>query len=333
MASIKPHKDGYRAQLCVLRVRDSGVFRTKREASAWAAVREAEIRADSKKSPSEKHTLLDALRKYSNEVSPKKQGKVKEQVRLVAFERLLPVNKPIGAISTTELAKWRDDRLKVVKPGSVIRDFTLLSHVFEVARREWRWIETNPIADVLRPPSPDHRARVISRREIRLMLRSMRYDRKPVRSVTGAVTCCFLLALRTGMRAGEICSLPWSKVYSDYASIDGKTGKRDIPLTPKTTRVIEQLRGWDDEMVAGIKTATLDAMFRKFRGNAGLFGFTFHDTRHTAATWLAQRLHVLDLCKVFGWKSPQRAMVYYNPTASDISKRLSAPPGQDRQPR
>lgn len=295
-----------------------------------AAIREAEIRADSKKTPAEKHTLFDALRKYSDEVSTKKEGKIKEQVRLVAFERLLPVNKPIGEITTTELARWRDDRLKVVKPGSVIRDFTLLSHVFEVARREWQWIAINPISDVLRPPSPEHRKRVISSREIRLMLRAMNYDRKPVRSITGVVARCFLIALRTGMRAGEICSLPWEKTYSDYASVIGKTGRRDIPLTPKTLRIIEQLRGWDDVMVAGIQTSTLDALFRKYRAKAGLSGFTFHDTRHTAATWLAQHLHVLDLCKVFGWTNPQRAMVYYNPTASDISKRLAARrvPGQ-----
>lgn len=68
---------------------------------------------------------------------------------------------------------------------------------------------------------------------------------------------------------------------------------------------------------------TLDAMFRKYRERAGLDGFTFHDTRHTAATWLAQRLHVLDLCRVFGWKGTNRAMTYYNPTASEIARRLA----------
>lgn len=330
MASIKPYKDGYRAQVAILGVRDSRTFRTKREATAWASVRESDIRADAKKSPSERHTLCDALRRYAAEVSPKKDGEVKERLRLDTFERLLPADLPIGEVTPDILAKWRDDRLKVVKPGSVIRDFSLLSNVFDVARREWQWIAVNPLSDVRRPPTPDHRERVITRREIIGMLRVMRYQSGTVRSVTQAVACCFLLALRTGMRAGEICSLPWSLVFDDYATVDGKTGVRDVALTPQARRVIEQFRGWDEQAVAGIKTATLDALFRKYRARAGLDGFTFHDSRHTAATWIAQRLPVLDLCKMFGWSNPKMAMVYYNPTASDISKRLSARRGRDR---
>lgn len=45
MASIVPHKDGYRAHVCVNGVRDSTTRRTKREAAAWAEVREAELAA------------------------------------------------------------------------------------------------------------------------------------------------------------------------------------------------------------------------------------------------------------------------------------------------
>jgi integrase len=82
------------------------------------------------------------------------------------------------------------------------------------------------------------------------------------------------------------------------------------------------MRGWHPVEVFGLKPQTLDALFRKLRDAAGLAGFTFHDTRHTAATMLAQRLDVLDLCKMFGWKNTTRALTYYNPTASDIAKRL-----------
>lgn len=328
MASIKPHKYGFRVQICVLNVRDSKVFRTKREASAWASIRESEIRSDKSKPTGDLFTLLDALRKYGKEVSPKKKGVVKERIRLQAFEDLLPCHLMMSEVTPAILAQWRDKRLQEVKPGSVLWDFSLLSNVFEVARREWGWIKANPISDVRRPSSPPHRDRTITWSEIRLMLKAMHYTRKPVRSVSHAVACSFLIALRTGMRAGELCSLPWSKVYPDYATVNGKTGIRDVPLTPQAKRVIEQFRGWDDDFVVGIKTATLDALFRKYRGRAGLSCFTFHDSRHTAATWIAQRIPVLDLCKMFGWSNPKMAMVYYNPTASDISKRLSARPGR-----
>lgn len=335
MASISPYKDGYRAQVAILGIRDSKVFRTKREAIAWASAREAEIRAESDKLPGDKFTLRDALRKYGETVSPTKDGSVKERIRLEAFENILPVDMPISKVTPDVLGEWRDTRLKVVKPGTVIRDFSLLSNVFEVARREWRWIRENPITDVRRPEAPDHRDIVITWSQIRAMLKAMGYTRGKVRSVKHAVACCFLLALRTGIRAGEICNLPWELVFQDFARVGTsaggrKTGRRDVPLTPQARRVIEQFRGWDDEFVVGIKVSTLDAMFRKYRDRIGLSGFTFHDTRHTAATWIAQRLHILDLCKMFGWKNPKRAMVYYNPTASDISKRLSSRRGRDQ---
>jgi integrase len=55
-----------------------------------------------------------------------------------------------------------------------------------------------------------------------------------------------------------------------------------------------------------------------------LAGFTFHDARHTAATRLAmgRRVDVLELCRIMGWKNPKQAMVYFNPTASQIAARL-----------
>ena len=326
MASIAAHKDGYRAQVYVAGQRDSKVFRTKREAFAWATAREVALREEAKKPLGKKHTLLDALRKYGEEVSPHKKGERWESVRLVAFEKSLPVDLLIADVTPYALSQWRDQRMKIVTAGSVIREFSLLSHVFETARREWGWIETNPAGDVRRPAAPPHRDTVINRSQIRIMLRVMGYRRGPVRSVSHACACAFLIALRTGIRAGELCSLPWEKVYADYVAVDGKTGPRDVSVTTRVVRVIEQLRGWDTDLVIGVKPATLDAMFRKYRAKAGLEGFTFHDSRHTAATWLAHRLNVLDLCKMFGWKNPKMAMVYYNPTASDITKRLSARP-------
>ena len=60
----------------------------------------------------------------------------------------------------------------------------------------------------------------------------------------------------------------------------------------------------------------------KTRTSAEMYGFTFHDTRHTAATRIALKIPLLDLCKMFGWSDPKRAMVYYNPTASEIASRL-----------
>jgi integrase len=127
------------------------------------------------------------------------------------------------------------------------------------------------------------------------------------------------------MRAGELCGLTWDRVHDGYCRTPHKVGRtaaslRDVPLTPKAMRIIGKMRGFDPALVFGLKTASLDAMFRKYRERAGLDGFTFHDTRHTAATWLARKIDVLTLCKVFGWSRMDQALTYYNPKASDIAR-------------
>jgi integrase len=335
MASIQKHKKGYRAQISILGTRDSSVFPTKREAESWAARRETEIRADAKTPAGSKHTLLNALHRYAENESATKRGERWEILRLKAFEsHNLPINKKIGEVGTDDLAAWRDTRLKTVKPATVLREINLLGSVFEAARREWKWIDKNPVRDLRKPSSPAHREVVITPKQIRQMLRSLGYVRGQVRSVSQAVACCFLVALRTGMRASELCNLTWDRVHNGYCTLPmTKNGKaRDVPLTPKALAIIRSMDGFDPVRVFGITPQTLDALFRRARGRAELTGFTFHDSRHTAATWIAGRMQskgiaaqqaVFDLCKMFGWTKIDQALVYYNASAADIAKRIT----------
>lgn len=325
MASIKRHKDGWRAWVCIKGTRDSEKFRTRREAEAWAGRRETELREEQATAPTTRHTVQDLLLRYLEEVTPKKRNVFEgKSINFWLAHPLFPSGK-LSSITPDHFALWRDYRAKTVKAGTILREFSLLGDIFETARREWHWIKENPIRDVKKPSAPQHRDRVISRQEIRAMLVVMRYSpRLPIRSLTGAVAVCFLLALRTGMRAGELCGLTWDRVHESYCRLPvTKTTPRDVPLTKKAMRLIEKMRGFDDvQVLGGLKTASLDALFRKYREQAGLEGFRFHDTRHTAATRLAPKVDVLTLCKIFGWSNPKMAMVYYNPTAADIAKRL-----------
>lgn len=331
MATPKKTPTGkWHIQIEVAGVRDSGTFPTKREAEQWAQTRAVELRAMKSGKAGTVKTLRDALRRYAEEVTPGKRGWSKELIRLRAFEgephRMLPVGRRLCDLTAGDVAVWRDARLKVNARGSVLRDLTLLSSVLEVARREWGWVEVNVCRDVTRPANPDHRNVLIHGPQVRAMLRQLGWGWRPARSVSQAVANAFLLALMTGMRAGEICGLRWPDVKKDHCRLHtSKTGKgRDVPLTPTALRVIELMQGFDDELVFGLKSQSMDAMFRRARDRAGLAGFTFHDARHTAATRLAQRLHVLDLCLMFGWENTGRALTYYNAKASDIAKRLSA---------
>lgn len=334
MATPKKTASGrWWVQVQVAGQRDSSTHDTKALATTWAARRSTELRAMRGTGAGGVKTLRDALRRYAEEVSPHKKGERWESIRLAAYEKpdhaALRIDRKLADITAADVALWRDDRLAKVSRSTVLRDLTLLSAVLECARREWGWIEANPVKDVRRPGEPDHRERIIAGPEVRRMLRQLGWParhggQRRVRSVSESVAVCFVLALQTGMRAGELCGLRWDDLRPDQVRVlDGKTGKRDVPLTQSAVRVIEMARGFDEERIFGLKPQTLDALFRRARDRAGLSGFTFHDARHTAATRLAQRLHVLDLCKVFGWKQTSRALTYYNPSASDLAKRLA----------
>lgn len=327
MASITQTAKGYRAQVYVKKVRDSECFRTRREAAAWAAARETEIREQASKPAAVRFTLADAMVRYRDEVSPENRGHRWEVLRIDAMLRAdsgLATRLKIGEVTPDVLGDWRRVRSRTVQDGTILREIALLSQIFEEARRSWQWIEVNPVADMRKPPAPRHREVVISRPQIKAMLRALGYSpRLPIVTVTQAVAVAFLLALRSGMRAGELCGLEWPQVHASWCVLaKTKTTPRDVPLTPKALRLVGKMRGFHAQRVFGVKAGSLDTLFRRARQAAGLSGFTFHDSRHTAATWLGQKIHVLDLCKMFGWSDTKRAMTYYNPTAAEIARRI-----------
>lgn len=144
--------------------------------------------------------------------------------------------------------------------------------------------------------------------------------------VSSAVSVAFMFAMRSGLREGELCGLRWSDIFDDHCHVSSKTdaGNRNVPITDKARRLLGKMAGFDPELVFGIKKQSLDAMFRKYRVRAGVDGFTFHDTRHTAATWFVRTgsVNVLELCKIMGWTDPKMAMIYFNPTPKDLKRRL-----------
>lgn len=328
MPSIQQSGKGYRAQVAVKGQRDSQVFPTKREAQQWAAKRETELRANATGATKSTKTLADTLTRYDEEVSSKKKGYRWEHLRLAAFGRsTLPSKLPISRITPEHIATWRDERSAVVSPGTVLREANLLSAIFETARREWRWTDSNPVKIIRKPSQPAHRERVISRAEIKAMLRQLdHHPGQPVKSVTQSIAYCFLAALRTGMRAGELTHLTWDRYHGNYIRLETtKTGvPRDVPLSSKARLIFNHMRGFDRELVFGLTPQTLDTLFRRARDKSGLSGFTFHDSRHTAATWIGKsgKLNLMELCKTFGWRDTRHALVYFNPSAADLSAKL-----------
>ncbi|TKB25567.1 hypothetical protein FCL47_13595 [Desulfopila sp. IMCC35006] len=68
------------------------------------------------------------------------------------------------------LAINRDARLRVVAPATIQKEFALLSHLFNIARREWGLPLENPVLEVSKPRIRNNRTRFLSKEEAQLLL-------------------------------------------------------------------------------------------------------------------------------------------------------------------
>lgn len=329
MATIYRRGKKWRAQVRLKGINDSGDFPTKVAAQEWTITRESEILAEGG-IVVEKHTLADTMLRYRDEVSIKKRGADKEIIRINAFINNLPfIGLLLEDVTPEKIAKYRDERLAVVKSGTVRRELNLLDSILEVARREWRWCKANPVKDVKKPPEDRHRDRRILPAEELILLEKLKYiEGKPPVTMMQEVAYAFLIAIETAMRQGEILSLTRDAVFLDkrFVHLDKtKNGDtRDVALSKRACELFKQVLAntTDDNRVFRVQSNSADTLFRKAKKAAGVENLHFHDTRHEATTRLAKKLAVLDLARMTGHRDPRSLMIYYNETAEEIAAKL-----------
>ncbi|WP_036661823.1 site-specific integrase [Pandoraea sp. SD6-2] len=333
MASIQKVAKGWRVQVMVDGQRDSRTFDTRAAAMAWSAQRETELRSIASGAGSKTLTVGDVLKEYELKVTHTKRGARWERLRLPLIG-----GKEIGGrkfkdiklidLRPSHIAAWRDARMREVSGASASREMSLMSHAFLVARKEWGWLVTNPMADVKRPPDPPGRERLISQEEIELLLASLGYEEGlPVETPMQRVAVAFLFAIETAMRSSEILALTASSVnyHGKFARLPmTKNGTaRNVPLSSRAIELLKMLPAVPKgESLFALSASSRDALFRKARDRSQIPDVTFHDTRHEAITRLAKKLQPLDLARMTGHRNISELMTYYNATATDIAGRL-----------
>lgn len=317
MAAPKKVDGRWQHRVMVKGVRTSGTFDTKAAALAWEAQQRTVSAAGGAATT---QTCKDAFDRYEDEVSPMKKGHRWEVLRLRSFSKSALGLVRMADVNASHVAAWRDERMKKVQGSTVQREMNLLSNVFVVARKEWKWISVSPTTDVRRPKENTARFRRITPEEIELLCEKLGWKERAPTTKKQSVAAVFLFALETAMRAGEICRLARGDITGRVAKVrESKNGEsRDVPLS---ARALELWSMCPDGF--GINTASLDALFRKTRDDeTDIKGLTFHDTRHEAITRLAKKLHVLDLARMVGHKNLKLLLVYYNESMEDIAGRL-----------
>jgi integrase len=321
---LRKQGKGWRVEIARKGTRVSATFPTKSEAQQWGIREEATILAESRGAFPRK-TFADALDRYVRDVSSLKAGERFERLRAEALKRDFPelAGKQLTALTTVDMVAWRDARLKVVTKGSVQRDINLLSHVFTKARTEWKWMGESPLVGMEAPGDNPPRDRLPTGSEVRRILRYLGHVTKRLPTTKQQETAfAFLLALRTGMRAGEVLQLGPSTVQGSVATVAHKmqyrTGKpRKVPLSRHTIRLLQGFQGFT------ISSESLDALFRKARDALLIQDLHFHDARAAALTRMARKVDVLELARISGHKDLRTLLsTYYRASSEDIAGRL-----------
>jgi integrase len=300
-------------------------FETKADAEKWARALESEIDKGQfvNVSEAQRNTLGDVIARYLTEVTPSMKGAAEDTIRLKAIMRKPIARWSMANLSAAHIATYRDERLKEVSAGTVIRELAYLSAIINHARREWGINVPNPVQMVRKPQSPQARSRVLNDEEVSKLLQALEPTGRRSHWTKPAVQ----LALATAMRRGELLSLRWEHIDLQGRTAflpDTKNGEsRTVPLSSVAVQLLAELPRHISGTVFPVKAFTLDAAFKRGVCRAGLDGVRFHDLRRTAITRMAEKLpNVIELAAVSGHKSLMVLKRYYRPSAMELALKL-----------
>jgi integrase len=311
----------------------SKTFDTKTDAERWARSLQRDIDlGDYKPATLVVMAVNELVLIYLDKVVPRLRGAHTERYRLATISRMLgPIN--LAALTSTDIAKFRDRRLKEVSPSTVVRELQSLSAMLNYARREMTLQVSNPV-DLVRKPTPnrarDRRLHPDEEAQLLLVLTSGGHEpngqwRRGTRNPW--IRPIVELALETAMRRSELLTLDWANIDLVNRTVllhMTKNGDpRTVPLSSKAVRILDTLPSEKSGPVFPTSASALKHSWERACITAGIKDLHFHDLRHEATSRIALRLpNLIELASVTGHKDVRMLGRYYHPRASELAKKL-----------
>jgi integrase len=212
-------------------------------------------------------------------------------------------DRPLSSITKESLEDYRVQRRYKVSGPTVNREFENIRHALNLAV-EWGYIENNP-ADGIKDyrPSPG-RVRYLTEKEYDGLISACDSD----------VKSAIITAVNTGLRRGELFELEVKDTDLDRRLLTVKRGKNQAGrVLPLNDDAAEALR----DTIGGRKKGRVFSLpnfrkrFIKAVNEAGIEDFTFHDLRHTFASWLVMSgVDLATVSTLMGHRTIQMTMRY-----------------------
>jgi integrase len=313
-------------------------FDTKAEAESWAKVTESEMVRGVfvSRQEAENTTLSETLDRYLREVSVLKKSHRTEKIYAATWKKAFG-SRSIASITSTDIAKYRDNRLREVSENMVRLELALLSHLFTIAVKEWGMTGLiNPVMQIRKPKLPQGRDRRLLPGEL---------DRIIAASGSPLLPAIVRFAIETGMRQAEIAGMTWNMVDLKKRTVTllvTKNGdKRIVPLSTEAVRILSELDRRIDGKVWGITSHAVAVAYRRAVSRARttyekeceekkekpdtsfLVDLTFHDLRHEAISRFFEKgFNPMEVSAITGHKTLQMLKRYTHLKAEDLAERL-----------
>ena len=298
-------------------------FSHRLDAEAW--VRNAERQMDAgvgiaQQQALAKTTLAQLLDRYKCEVLPRKRAASVEVYMLERYLRHPMSRLALSNVGPDEISRYRDQRLKVVQSGTVLRELGVLRHVFEVARKDWGVpLQTNPVTQINLPKPSQGRTRRVTREEIEILLNHSDHPLLP---------SIIIFAIETGMRRGEIVNSLWSNVDANSGTLHIPITKTDVSRTiPLTRGAIEVLDNVPQTAmrIFPISGNAVRLAWQRLKKRVGIEDLHFHDLRHEAISrFFEMGLSVLEVALISGHRDYRMLFRYTHLRAEDVAKKLAS---------
>lgn len=308
-------KRGYPAQ--------TKTFSTRADAERWATIIESEMERGVFVSRTEAEATLirDILLRFETEVLPTKRSEQSDKSRIKTLIEAFGDYR-MASLTSTQVAQFRDRRLKVVGPQSVIHEINLLNRVLKTASMDWGIALPAglPTAQVRKPTKPRGRDRRVSQAEVAAILSAT--ESVELRTIIA-------IAIETGMRRNELAALSWEEINLKAQTAHLPKTKTDVPRTvPLSKTAVKALKTFGTAIEGRVFQLRPESMSQAFERacephRANIAGVRFHDLRHEATSRLFEKgLNVMEVAAITGHKTLEMLKRYTHLRAEDLAKKL-----------
>jgi len=286
-------------------------FDTHAEAEAWARVVESEMDRGifASRVEAERTTLAEALKRYKAEICSRKAHPAQEYQRVDRWLREPLAHRYLANLKGADFAQYRDMRRAAGRAENTIRlELALVSHLFEIARKEWGMESLlNPLKNIRKPSGSRERDRRLRAGEYEQIAAALSDSENP------CAVQAFDLAIETSLRQGMLVQVQWEwidlerQVVTIPASFRRHGNKGVPPVLPLSKRAVEVLKSLPVRTSGPVLPTTANALrcvWKRALKDLGIKDLRWHDLRHEAASRLFEKgLHPLEVASITGHKS------------------------------